>query len=265
MNMRGLLFGSLVTALVGAASPASAVELVGSMNITGTVEVTATSISWFPNSDLDNDGVATLTGPSSGYFHNPGNGGAPIYVPESGDGGPTTASILNLNFGITPPGVLVSVPNFLTGFADSNAGAPNNFNPEYSDLTFELTMIQIPNPVLGACVDNAVYLTGQSCRLGVFLLTQNDGSVTASLNILGIFEDPSLGIESLTATGRFSTQSVAGFTTIDQLGDHLSAGNSVRTSYSAEFVAPTVPEPATLITFGVGSLLAARARRRKKN
>lgn len=274
MNMRGLLFGGLVTALVGVAAPASAVEIVGTLNISGEVIVSGNTITWLPPVGInapETSGFSLVTG-GTGYFQDPGNGGTAIYQPSSPAAGPVYTQSLNLaqsgppaGYSLAPAGGPVSVPNFLSGFADYNGTGGNTLNSEYSDLTFELTQIIVPSPVLGACVPGG-YAVGESCNLGPFLLTQNATSVTLSLNILGIFRDPSLGIESLTATGAYSTQiNVPAFDTIQEIGTHLSTGGSIQNSYSATFTAPVVPEPATLVTFGLGSLIAARARRRKKN
>ena len=55
--------------------------------------------------------------------------------------------------------------------------------------------------------------------------------------------------------------------TIDEIFDVIEAGGTISQSYSATkiTVAPgVIPEPATLLTFGVGALVAARARRKAK-
>ena len=277
MNLRsGLLTGAV---LLGLAVPASAVELAGTINISGSVTVTATSITWLPDNLVVVDGINTGTTsigfPATGYFADPGNGGPSIYIPQSGGGGPVTAnqkdiaSVPTGGYATVVPGANVAVFNYLSGFADSNPTAPNTFNAEYADLTFELTKVLVPTPVLGACNPITVYQVGESCQLGAFLVTQNASSITIGLFLEGIFRDPSLGLTSLTALGTYSTQSIlTNVNTITELGNLLATGGSVSATYSANFIVPAaptgVPEPATLLTFGAGSAILARMRRRKK-
>jgi len=102
----------------------------------------------------------------------------------------------------------------------------------------------------------------------VFLLTQGQTGVTVKLEVFGSFVDLSYGDDgSLNdATGLYSTTlNQPQWNTIREVVDFINGGGTIDTGYTAEFTANAVPEPATLLTFGLGTAaLAAHRRRRAK-
>src|SRR5204863_351873 len=85
------------------------------------------------------------------------------------------------------------------------SGFTNTTNAEYHDLNFTLT--EILAATAPTCVGNIAVNT--SCSLGAFLITQSaTNALTVSLNLEGMFNDPSLGLTSLLASGAYSTQGI---------------------------------------------------------
>jgi hypothetical protein len=153
---------------------------------------------------------------------------------------------------------------FLSDFSDTDGTMP----AEYDDLTFTLTEVVIPG--ITECQADTDYAEGETCRLGVFILTQNSGSVSASFEVHGFFVDPTYGDDGTlnTANGQFSdTLNEAAFDTIREIIDIVDNQGSIRTGWTGTFVATPIPEPATMLTFGLGTALVAahRRRRAKKN
>lgn len=251
MKWRSVFLASFV-AVFGFSASASAATLYGTLNITGAVQVDATTIDWLPVGG--GDGTVAVTAPQLGYFAAFGGGIDGAGFPD------VTADSLDLTQGGAFP-----VANFLNDFSSASA----SLDPEYQDLSYTLTELTLsPEP---ACVGGES--VGTSCSIGVFTVTQLANSVTISLNGFGFFIDPTYG-NSLIGTAAWSTQGIlvsstgANISTVAQVLNEIFTNQGwISASYSGNFTVPpdetVVPEPATLLTFGAGSALLALRRRRK--
>lgn len=224
--------------VLGFAANASAASIVGTLNFTGDVTVTGSTINWHDRGGVPN---AIIMETSDGYF-------AGV---DSEDLTVGYASAIDL----TAPQQMQD--NFLHTFQE-NPDVPS----EYDDLTFDLT--DIVEPTAPPCIPGQNYSANQSCSLGVFTLTASSGGgTTITLDIVGDFDDPSLAVVDMPAVGIYTSQRNE---SVRQIVDIFATGpGSFTTSYSASITA--VPEPTTLLTFGVGTALMAahRRRRAKKN
>ena len=227
----------IICVVLGFAANASAASIVGTLNIAGSVTVTANQILF-----EDQDGVSGL------FIVGDNNTGYFAAMPTG----------LDAEYGSALD---------LTAPQQSQVGFLQDFNEqpevpsEYDDLTFDLE--DIIEPAAAPCDPNVVYTNGAQCSLGVFLLRQTTGgNLVISMDITGSFVDPSLGADT-PATGVYTTQVVGqGINDILEIFGPNGAGQ-FSADYSAQFTA--VPEPATLLTFGAGTaLLAAHRRRRAK-
>lgn len=244
-KVKGLF--ALIALLALGASTASAAPIAGTLTIQGSVIVSATTIDWIPDNPFD--GTFTTKIPDSGYFDG---------IVSGDPTQPTFGQIDDLTPLNPPP-----IDGFLSDFSGTALPA------EYDDLSFTLTEVVIPG--IEECQADTDYAEGETCRLGVFILTQNDGSVGASLEVKGFFVDPTYGDDGSlnTAVGQFSnTLTEPEFDTIREIITIIDSPNgSIETGWTATFVATPVPEPATMLTFGLGTALVAahRRRRAKKN
>ena len=141
--------------------------------------------------------------------------------------------------------------NFLHDFVDADeTDAPN----KYDNLNFDLQTIVAPTAP--ACIGGEA--VNQACSFGVFTLTQTaGGNVDVRMDITGVWQNP--GDSDTQAIGIYTAQSAD--TTIAAIRNTLLSGGSLTNSYSATIT--SVPEPATLLTFGAGSMLLAAHRRRR--
>ncbi|HUK34202.1 MAG TPA: PEP-CTERM sorting domain-containing protein, partial [Vicinamibacterales bacterium] len=178
----------------------------------------------------------------------------------------TTGSILNTtnnpvppaNYTFAPSGVTIDVPDFLQNF--------NNCLGLCNGLHFDLT--EIPDQPGSPCT-SAGPGVGNSCSEGPFIITQTVTGIRIDYDVLGTFVN---GADSNTYIGSFGV-TLNGLTFAD-LGNRLlntgelvacgAGNNSQPCSFTANFNPYVLPEPATLLTFGLGSLGLARLRRRKK-
>jgi hypothetical protein len=244
------LFGATLAILsmaVMGASTAQAAPITGTLNITGSVVVSATTIDWIPADGTT--GVVFTVDPGTGYFTD-------IFNPAVNP--PYFATAVDLGPGNPPP-----VAGFLDDFQESPEVAS-----EYDDLSFTLSSVVAPSapPCAGDGTDVG------TCSFGFFTLTDTVNGVDVGFDINGFFVDPTYGDDGSlnSAIGLYTTQldALAGFDTIqDVIEAIVTPGGSIRASYSAGItaVANEIPEPATLLTFGAGAaFLASRRRRNKK-
>lgn len=215
---------------MGIAAPLSAAPIAGTLNLAGQVTVNATSINWLDSGSVP-DAVIVVGG--SGYFD------------DLHDGLPFTSYAQSIDLNAPPP-----VDGFLHDFVDDD-GAPVG---KYDDLEFDLQTIVAP--VAPACTGAEV--VDQACSFGVFTLTPTaGGNVDVRMDVTGIWQNT--GDDDTPATGIYTAEAVG--TTIAAILETIQTGGSVTNSYSATIT--SVPEPATLLTFGAGSVLLAAHRRRR--
>jgi len=245
-KFKGALVAALVIgSLAALPSQAAAAPISGTLSISdfsNGVEITSTDIIWL--------GLFQVGVPVSGDF--------------SGLVG-TTGTELNLNSTLQPVGSTFPnvAPNttlpgegvVLAGFLTLTA-APN--------ISFDLNYIA---PGSFSSVDcSLAAAAGQTCTLpGTPFNFVNQTATTSSVTfaLSGFVRNVSTG-ELSTFTGVYTTQFTESFQ--DVIAQLESTGFIINT-YSGTFTATVtpIPEPATLLTFGAGSVfLAARKRRRAK-
>jgi hypothetical protein len=218
---------------MGIAAPLSAAPIVGTLNLAGQVTVSATTIDWEASGAVPD---ATIVVGGAGYFD------------ALHDGLPFTSYAQAIDLTALPP-----IDGFLHDFVDDD-GAPAGM---YDDLEFDLTSIVTPSAPLCDGTEGV----NEACRLGVFTLTPTDGgNVDVRMDITGIWQNSTPDDEDTPATGIYTAELVG--TDIDTIIGIIAGGGSIEDiSYSATIT--SVPEPATLLTFGAGSALLAAHRRRR--
>ncbi len=211
------------------AIPALAAPIIGDLNITGSVQVGATTIDWFPYDD------PVVGGSTSGTFTvDPSSTGDFASVIGS------TGTSLDLDVTSQPVGTPFSLPNFLT----------------VGPYSFTLTFI---NPgVFSSASCGAPAAAGQTCTPNFpppkspFNLTNlTSSSSSASFSVMGTVTRNGTDVTNFTGlfTTQFPTQSFQDLLAI------VSGGGKVPSSYSASFTAQAIPEPATASLMVGGALL----------
>ncbi len=236
-NMKKALFRAMAVAVLAILpATAQAVPIVGTLDLTGSVRVTANSIDWLPAGG--GTGLALISGTSDGYF-------APL-------GGflATELDLLGLPVGVQ---LGAGVPGFQT--------FPNTPLP---GLNFILDIIL-------SCGQTSLD-PADECAAGLdspFRFDEDTEGTTVIINFRGRVIDP-LGAPGEIST--FSAKFDATFTGLspqDILDALEGPEGEIFSPYSARKITvdqvQEVPEPATLLTFGAGTaLLAAHRRRRAK-
>jgi hypothetical protein len=236
MRIRAIATGVLLAVLVVLVPTASA-TIIGTLNtdsgIYG-VMVSASQIKWTP-------------GPTSGLFTTAGgttltyNSGVPLGVGVTG-------SILDLAAPTTFP-----VAGFMT-------------YPTIPGLSFDLTQLG-PGSSNTAC---AGLTQGNSCSIAPnspFILTLTSSGTTVTLDALGTVKDSNGAMSNY--LGSFTTQ-LAAITPGNIQTNFATAGYSISSSYSAQFVVTPmespVPESSTsmMALAGLGLLLVGRMRLKRK-
>jgi hypothetical protein len=255
VTVKKILFSVMVLLVLGMApAPASAAPITGVLNITGSVIAGAATIDWF-NPALGGFGLFSTQSPGTEYF-------STIFNPASPPG---TAYIGTAN---DLSGAPVPVNDFLRNFVTAD--------PKYNDLAFDLDAFFFPTAP--PCDPTHVYAVNESCSLGLFTLTQGSAAVVAWLEFSGCFEDPTFGDDGSQnrATGIYTTQGALVIcddpsctvrlgvaSTIQQVVTVIDRGDYINASYSGAYNANAVPEPATLLTFGLGTAALGIHRRRR--
>jgi len=236
-NMKKAIFRAMAVAVLAILpATAQAVPIVGTLDLVGSVRVTATSIDWLPVDTGFGFGIVQPT--SSGYFASLGGFfvqemdlvGLPVGVPLNGGAG---------------------IENFET--------FPNSPLP---GLNFILDVIL-------SCEQSSLN-TADECDAGLdspFRFDQDIEGTTVIINFRGHVVDSNNPGEVSTFSAKFDATFVG--LTPEQILTIITEQGQIFSPYSAQKITtdiPTeIPEPATLLTFGAGTaLLAAHRRRRAK-
>lgn len=244
MNLKGIVCGGLLT--VALVAPASADPISGVMNITGSADVTKTTINWNFGDPTGHEGATDavygtfdLVSSGSGYF-------VDIWKPISG-----------INTGLSedlPPG---GGANFLSDFETPFA--------QYDDLSFTLTSLGVFNEPVCTGAEQV----GDSCIAFVgspFLLTRTNAGTSVEFDVFGFFIDLTYGDDGSwnTAKGVYTAPNVSG--TPKEVSDIINAGGTINSSYAAQYTVTAIPEPMSLTLLGSGLLgIGLKARRRRQS
>ncbi len=221
-----LAAGIVAVLLMAQATPAGATPLVGRLGIMGSLSlVHLTQIDFAPPATGLGDFVV---GVATDSF-------APLLF--------TAGNIQDLDLSVTPIGVPISVPNFMTFQADPVS-------------SFELTAI-VPGSFSSAACSDAPAV-GQTCTPdgSLYEFVNTAGGATVSFSVIG---NAINGADSTPFTGLFTAQ-IAG-TNYQSFLAPLGDDGAVQATFSADFLA--VPEPGTALLVAMGSLVGALGARRR--
>jgi hypothetical protein len=273
MKWSSVLLGSSVVALLGlgATGTANAAPITGHIGFSGGIVYDTrpdgvggaglATLDFYDSSGMnpDNtpgagDGSVFKIGGTSGYFLNISNGSnADIHDLTNDPSDDPPSFFVPAGVDLGPAGVA----NFLSNFSDPDAAAEG--------LHFDITQLLLqPGP---ACTGSEG--EGDTCVEGPFSLKQTAGSVHVDFDILGYFRD-NMGNEGF-YSGAFGTTFngltfAELFDRLDNTGQDLMCGADnleLSCTLDANFDPATVPEPASMLTFGVGSAVLAMVRRRR--
>ena len=216
-----------------------AASITGTVNINGTVSVSATSIDFYSDASqacglgtLNSVGCFGINAPKSGSFNSLLLGYQTGNLIKDLTGGPVTGNVSISEFMTFANGVKFDLTRILAGTGVGGCVASQLTVPGYM------------------CTPTSSPFTLQNSAAGPDGLASNAG-VFFNLELLGYTGLASTGTSNY--TGAFSTQS-AGMN-IKGILDTISSGGNVVAAYSANFNgAPNnpIPEPATLGTLGIG-------------
>lgn len=234
-NMKKAFFRAVAVAVLAILpATAQAVPIVGTLDLVGSVRVTATTIDWLPLAGPIPGDALVLA--ASGYF-------APLV-----GFGASELDLVGLPIGVQ---LGAGVPNF-----ETFPGTP------LPGLNFILDMILSCGQ---ASFDPATECDG---GLGSAFIFQEDAQgTTVVINFIGRVIDSNNPGEESTFTAKYDA-TFLGQTPAQILNTIFGVGQPgfIVSPYSAQKVTVSeIPEPATLLTFGAGTaLLAAHRRRRAK-
>jgi hypothetical protein len=244
---------AFAAAIVGAASIASAAPIVGTLNIGGSVTVSAATINWRPPAVTQAEtgfGTFSTQLPGTGYFAGIVGGNPPFFTGEQRD---ITRDPAQAGAPPLPALALVGVPIFIDNYL-SNFSAPG-----YDGLTFDLTLIlQSTAPIC-----TGAETVNQTCRPDAgspFTLTRLQDGTAVAFEVRGFFEDSNVAdSRSPEYKGRYSTQ--IGLT-VGEILTQVGGGGTIDASFSGNFEA--IPEPGTvgLALTGLALIIVGAVRKR---